>query len=119
MTATTLGDLFPQLNNCRPQKPPRNRKAKRNTGPATALRLKKLYPELDSWDPFYVTAAWLHWGDSCGIELREPEERDEQFLVYLAKFIHAKMLELETTLKTQKRQAKRFDAVFRQLAEAN
>lgn len=115
---TTFGDLFPELNACRPQKPARRGNAKRNEGPATAQRLQALYPELASWDPFYVTTAWHHWGNACGVELSEPKTRDEAFPEYLAHFIHAKMLELESTIKVRKQKQDRLAAAFLQLEQS-
>lgn len=115
MTATTLGDLFPQLNNCRPPKTDRKAQPKRRTGPGTAERLKTLYPELDGWDSLCVTSAWLHWGKTCGIELNEPRKRDERFMVFLASFIHEKMLELESMSRSAARKPNPIDDAFRQL----
>ena len=40
MTAMTLGDMFPELNNCRPAKPAKKKGKDNRKGPGTALRLK-------------------------------------------------------------------------------
>lgn len=65
MSATTLGDLFPEMRQAvtshrryarKPRKP-----AEITPRMGTAERLKTLYPEIDSWHPVLVTKAWLHW----------------------------------------------------------
>jgi hypothetical protein len=114
MTANTLGNLFPQLGNCRPEK---------NSGPSkprkgTAQTLKHLYPEIESWDPFYVTSAWLYWGKTCGIELDEPRARDERFPDFLVNFIHTKMLEVQASIKPSKKNVGAINSAFQMLEES-
>lgn len=112
MTAMTLGDMFPELNNCRPEKPAKKKGKDYRKGPGTALRLKNLYPEIESWDGFLITKMWMHWGESSGIELKQPEERDERFMEFLVSFIHGKMLEIESGIKVNPRKAPGIDAAF-------
>lgn len=87
--ATTLGELFPALNDCRPkqkekQKPPRKR---------TAQIIKDIYPEIESWNDFFVTKVWFHWLQSVAQPLTEPTERDERFPVFLVETIRQQMVE--------------------------
>jgi hypothetical protein len=60
----------------------------------TAQKLKDLYPEIDSWSPVLVTQAWLHWLRMNGLELKEPDTRDERFPAFLVSTIRQKMVEL-------------------------
>ena len=87
MTATTLGDLFPEMRQAVTS--PR-RYARKSRKPAeikprmgTAERLKTLYPEIDSWHPVLVTKAWLHWCVQNQQDSREPSKRDERFPDYI------------------------------------
>jgi hypothetical protein len=81
MSATTLGDLFPNASGGhiasplrqKPRKPPEILRM------GTAERLKTLYPEIDSWHPVLVTKAWLHWCEQNQQDSREPSKRDERF----------------------------------------
>ncbi|MFK3662756.1 hypothetical protein ACI2I2_19950 [Scandinavium sp. NPDC088450] len=113
MTATTLGDLFPELAAYRPQCPARSPKVPAKSPRGTAQILKSLYPELNGWDPFYVTSAWIYWGRVSGIALSKPDVRDERFPTFLVNAIHSKMLEQETASKRRIRKESVIDAIFR------
>jgi hypothetical protein len=108
---TTLGELFPELASCRPVKS----QMKKKPGTGTAQTLKKLYPEIEGWDPFYVTSAWLYWGKTCGIRLDDPTTRDERFPEFLVTFIHTKFLEVQASIKPVKRSTSSISAAFQQL----
>ena len=79
MTATTLGDLFPEMR----QAVTSPRRYARKPRMGTAERLKTLYPEIDSWHPVLVTKAWLHWCVQNQQDSREPSKRDERFPDYI------------------------------------
>lgn len=89
MTTTTLGELFPELETCRP-KP---QKKPRPAGKDTAQKLKALYPELESWWPVLVTRAWLNWLEASGLPVTEPEIRDERFTEFLISQLEERMKE--------------------------
>lgn len=112
MTAMTLGDMYPELNNCRPAKPAKKKGKDNMKGPGTALRLKSLYPEIESWDAFYITKIWMFWGENSGIDINEPVERDERFMNFLVNFIHEKLLEIESGIKAPERKMSGIDAAF-------
>lgn len=112
MTAMTLGDMFPELNNCRPAKPAKKKGKDNRKGPGTALRLKSLYPEIESWDGFYITKIWMLWEETSGIDVKEPVERDERFMNFLVNFIHKKLLEIESGIKVPERTMTGIDAAF-------
>lgn len=118
MILTTLGDLFPELAECRRVTAPRNPVSKKKSHPGTARKLKNLYPEIEAWDPFYVTSAWLYWGKTCGIELGEPDVRDERFPAFLVSFIHTKMLEQAAELKLSSRKGDKIDAAIMRLGQS-
>ena len=87
MSASTLGDLFPEM---RQAVTPHRRYARKARKPAeitprtgTAERLKALYPEFDSWHPVMVTKAWLNWCMQNQQDSREPSKRDERFPDYI------------------------------------
>lgn len=112
MTAMTLGEMFPELNNLRSKK---NSKVKCDinlAGLGTAERLKILYPEIESWDGFYISKMWMLWEDVSGTGAREPVKRDEQFIKFVVNFIHKKMLEIESGIKKPSRVGSRIDAAF-------
>lgn len=94
MTATTLGDLFPEIRHA-----VREKKKKRQPGTdlsrrGTADRLKALYPEIESWHPVFATQAWFRWLTENNMALVEPDTRDERFPEYLVGLIKAKMVEM-------------------------
>ena len=91
MTATTLGDLFPDLGMAitphrryarAPQKAPAITSCR-----GTADTLKALYPEIESWHPVLVTKAWLHWCGQSQQASSIPETRDERFPDYLVQLL--------------------------------
>jgi len=90
--ATTLGDLFPALKDCRP-KPEKKQKPTRK---GTAQKLKELYPEMESWNCVFITKAWFHWLRAEGQALAEPETRDERFPEFLVEKIRETMVESGT-----------------------
>lgn len=118
MTTMTLGDMFPQLNDCRPAKPAAKKRSNKRHGPGTAFSLKTLYPEIESWDGVLITKMWMHWGESNGIELKQPEERDERFMDFLVNFIHRQMLEIESGIKVRSRKAAGIDAAFQVIRQS-
>lgn len=118
MTTMTLGDMFPQLNDCRPAKPAANKRNNKRQGPGTASSLKKLYPEIESWDGVLITKMWMHWGESNGIELKQPKERDERFMDFLVNFIHGQMLEIESGIKVRRCKAPGIDAAFQGIRQS-
>ncbi|ECC4750711.1 hypothetical protein C5855_10325 [Salmonella enterica] len=95
MTATTPGELFPELRNIAPLRerkciPPRKfpgKSVSKITRQGTADRLKALYPEMMSWSPVLVTQAWFKWLSENQMELVEPEIRDERFPEYLVELM--------------------------------
>ncbi|EBU0282352.1 hypothetical protein CR343_19545 [Salmonella enterica] len=101
MTATTLGELFPELRNIAPLRerkciPPLKfpgKSVSKITRQGTADRLKALYPEMMSWSPVLVTQAWLNWLKVNQMELVEPETRDERFPEYLVALMVSHMRE--------------------------
>ena len=112
MTMTTLGDLFPELNNCRPAKPVKRKNRETLRGRGTAARLKILYPEIEAWDGVLITKMWMHWGETCGIDLKEPTARDERFMEFLVTFIFDRMLEIESGISVSPRKTDGIDAAF-------
>lgn len=87
--STTLGDLFPQLNNCWQEQ----KKSQKPVRKGTAQKLKDLYPEIESWNSVFVTQAWFHWLRSIGMALKEPDKRDERFPTFLIDKIQGEMRE--------------------------
>lgn len=118
MRAMTLGDMFPELNNCRPEKSTIKKDKNKRQSFGTAARLKNLYPEIEAWDGVLITKMWMHWGDTCDIDLKEPEERDERFVEFLVSFIYRKMLEIESGSKVSKRKVSGIDTAFQGIRQS-
>ncbi|BCU51144.1 TPA: hypothetical protein ACHF2V_004321 [Citrobacter farmeri] len=93
MTATTLGDLFPEMRTTVPAAK-QKKLSNRTTRTGTAERLKTLYPEIESWNNVFATQAWFNWLSTNGMEFTEPEERDERFPEYLVGLMKEKMQEM-------------------------
>ncbi|QFH87924.1 hypothetical protein FR760_24125 (plasmid) [Enterobacter hormaechei] len=93
MTATTLGDLFPEMRQAAPAVK-QKKLSNKTTRTGTAERLKNLYPEIESWNNVLATQAWAMWLSTNNMEFTEPEERDERFPEYLVGLIKAKMQEM-------------------------
>ncbi|MCU6428526.1 hypothetical protein KWH77_20165 [Enterobacter sichuanensis] len=119
MSATTLGDLFPEM---RQAVTSHRRYARKPRTPAeitprmgTAERLKTLYPEIDSWHPVLVTKAWLHWCEQNQQDSREPSKRDERFPDYIIHLLLENM-RAEDSAKRRKRPSmslsERLDRLF-------
>ncbi len=117
MTMTTLGDLFPELNNCRPAKPANKKNPSTLQGRGPAARLKIQLPELEAWEGFLTPKMWMHWGETCGIDLKEPTERDERFMEFLVTFIVSKMLEIESGISVPPRKTTGIDAAFQDIRQ--
>ncbi|KFC76710.1 hypothetical protein [Buttiauxella agrestis] len=94
MTATTLGDLFPDLRNATCGQEKKCKSGNKITRQGTAERLKALYPEIESWHPVFATQAWFRWLSENNMELVEPDGRDERFPEYLVGLIKEKMVEM-------------------------
>ena len=94
MTSTTLGDLFPEMRHAVPGHDNKRKTSNTTTRSGTAERLKELYPEIESWSPVFATQAWFQWLSANGMELVEPESRDEGFPDYLVGLIREKMTEM-------------------------
>lgn len=45
--------------------------------------LKEIYPELDGWANPLVTKAFVGWQRATGINVDEPDRRDERFPAFL------------------------------------
>jgi hypothetical protein len=108
MSATTLGDLFPEMRQAvtshrryarKPRKP-----AEITPRMGTAERLKTLYPEIDSWHPVLVTKAWLHWCEQNQQDSREPSKRDERFPDYI---IHLLLENMRAEDSAKRKKARR------------
>ena len=103
MTATTLGDLFPEMRHAvaaqerknRPTSKSPKKSARHITRQGTADRLKMLYPEIESWNPVLVTQAWFNWLRENQMALVEPQTRDERFPEYLVGLMVRHMQETE------------------------
>ena len=95
MTATTLGDLFPEMRTAVPTAK-QKKLSNKTTRTGTAERLKTLYPEIESWNNVFATKAWWQWLSTNDMPLVEPEVRDERFPEYLVGLIKAKMQEMES-----------------------
>jgi len=93
MTTTTIGDLFPELRKA-VSEGKQKKASNKTTRSGTAERLKTLYPEIESWSNVFAVKAWRMWLNSIGMELVEPEERDERFPQYLVGLIQKKMVEM-------------------------
>lgn len=101
MTATTLGDLFPEMRHAVPGRERKShptpespgKPARHVTRQGTADRLKMLYPEIESWNPVLVTQAWFNWLRENQMALVEPQARDERFPDYLVGLIIRHMQE--------------------------
>jgi hypothetical protein len=94
MTATTLGDLFPDLRNTTRGQEKKGKSGNHITRQGTAERLKALYPEIESWHPVFATQTWFRWLSENNMELVEPDGRDERFPEYLVGLIKEKMVEM-------------------------
>ncbi|EDV0839732.1 hypothetical protein OY10_004604 [Salmonella enterica subsp. enterica serovar Havana] len=119
MSATTLGDLFPEMHKAvtthrRYAKKPR-KVPEMTPRMGTAERLKTLYPEIDSWHPVLVTKAWLHWCGHNHQAAQEPEKRDERFPDYIVHLLLENM-RAEDNAKRKKSQSlslsERLDRLF-------
>lgn len=103
MTATTLGDLFPEMRHAVPAQERKNRPTSKSPEKSTrhiprqgtADRLKMLYPEIESWNPVLVTQAWFNWLRENQMALVEPQTRDERFPEYLVGLMVRHMQETE------------------------
>ena len=93
MTATTLGDLFPEMRQAAPAVK-QKKLSNKTTRTGTAERLKNLYPEIESWNNVLATQAWAMWQSTNNMEFTEPVERDERFPEYLVGLIKEKMQEM-------------------------
>ncbi|MDV7024447.1 MULTISPECIES: hypothetical protein [Atlantibacter] len=93
MTATTLGDLFPEMRKAVADSK-QKKVSNKTTRTGTAERLKAIYPEIESWGNVFAVKAWRMWLSANGMELVEPEERDERFPQYLVGLIREKMVEM-------------------------
>ena len=104
MTATTLGDLFPEMRTVVTSRERRRNFPRKLSGKSvnkhnrqgTADKLKALYPEIASWSPVLVTKAWFNWLRANQMELVEPENRDERFPEYLVALMLSHMKETES-----------------------
>ncbi|MGA4538182.1 hypothetical protein ACK6V0_23585 [Citrobacter braakii] len=104
MTATTLGDLFPEMRTVVtsrerqrnfPSKLP-GKSVNKHNRQGTADKLKALYPEIASWSPVLVTKTWFNWLRANQMGLVEPENRDERFPEYLVALMLSHMKETES-----------------------
>ncbi|XES86658.1 hypothetical protein ACBV55_22920 (plasmid) [Franconibacter pulveris] len=84
----TLGELYPQINTCRPEK------VKKMPEREQGRVLQSLYPELESWQPRFLARAWKHWRTMTRQEPALPETRDERFPEFLVGVIQDKMVEV-------------------------
>lgn len=75
MTTATLGDRFPELDNCRPIRKDKKKPARKGT----AQLLRELYPEMAFMDPVLITRLWIHFQNAHDIAPSDPSLRDERF----------------------------------------
>lgn len=90
MTTATLGDMFPELETCRPTKKKNKPKPVRK---GTAQLLKEFYPEMEFMDPVLITRLWLHFQEAHGIASSDPSSRDERFPTHVVSHIQNRMKE--------------------------
>lgn len=90
MTTATLGDLFPDLENCRPSKKDNKRKPARK---GTAQLLRELYPEMEFMDSVLITRLWIHFQEAHGLVSSDPSSRDERFPTHVVSHMQTRMKE--------------------------
>jgi hypothetical protein len=92
-STTTLGNLFPELQDIRTGLAASNTKKSGMYGRGTARKLKVLYPEMASWSASLLKKAWHQWQQENGLPQAEPTARDERFPEYLVSLIKQYMQE--------------------------